>query len=314
MKPEADRQGVSEQIEGEDFPHYDFIHTETFSVSAEERILLWEDLWAVGGFRFWLGNYRDILTSQAANDEVYAFWRKKVRERLTDPRMQEKLAPTVPPHPFGTKRPSLEQRYFEVFNQPNVTLVDVNESPIDTLTEKGIKTKDGAEYELDILLLATGYDMVTGGIARIDIKGTDGVLIGDKWNDGVYTYLGMMTANYPNMFFIHGPQAPTAFCNGPNCNEIQGQWITNLIKHAKSKGITRVAPTRKAEEEWRTLVHDLSDLGLWGKAKSWYMGANIPGKKVEPLNFMGGVPMYISKLQECAEKGYEGLEMGTVGV
>ncbi|ESK89545.1 cyclopentanone -monooxygenase [Moniliophthora roreri MCA 2997] len=293
--------------------YYDIVHRDTLSVSPEERILYWEDIWAAGGFRFWVGNYGDIFTSQAANDEAYAFWRKKVRERLTDPRMQEKLAPTIPPHPFGTKRPSLEQNYYEIFNQPNVTLVDVNESPIDTITEKGVKTKDGAVYELDILLLATGYDMVTGGITQIDVKGTDGVLIGDKWNDGVYTYLGMMTANYPNMFFTYGPQGPTAFCNGPSCTEIQGQWITNLIKHAKSKGITHIVPTRKAEEDWRTLVHDLSNLGLWGKAKSWYMGANIPGKKVEPLNFTGGVPMYASKLQESAEKGYEGLEMGTVG-
>ncbi|KAK7042918.1 hypothetical protein VNI00_008654 [Paramarasmius palmivorus] len=293
--------------------YYDIIPKETFSVTTEERILFWEELWSLGGFRFWIGNYGDIFTDQAANDEAYAFWRKKVRERLTDPRMQEKLAPTVPPHPFGTKRPSLEQNYYEIFNQSNVTLVDVNESPIDTITEKGIKTEDGAEYEFDILVLATGYDMVTGGITQIDIRGTDGVLIGDKWNNGVYTYLGMTSANYPNMFFTYGPHGPTAFCNGPSCTEFQGGWIVELIKHMKNKGLTRAVPTRQAEEDWRNLVHELSSSGLWAKAKSWYMGANIPGKKVEPLNFTGGVPMYITKLKECADSGYEGLEMGKVG-
>ncbi|KAL0574176.1 hypothetical protein V5O48_007785 [Marasmius crinis-equi] len=288
--------------------HYDLDKRETLSVPHDERMMFWEDCWALGGFRFWIGNFADIFTNQEANDAAYAFWRKKVRERINDPEMQEKLAPTVPPHPFGVKRPSLEQSYYEVFNQPNVTLVDINKSPIDQVTEKGIKTQNGEEYEFDILIIATGYDMVTGGITRIDIRGTDGVSIGDKWKDGIATYLGLMSANYPNMFFTYGPQAPTAFCNGPSCTELQARWIINLVKHAQSEGLTRVVPEREAEQGWRELVLSLSSLGLWHKAKSWYMGANIPGKKVENMMFSGGVPLYGQKLQEEADSGYAHLE------
>ncbi|KAJ8088259.1 hypothetical protein PM082_022331 [Marasmius tenuissimus] len=293
---------------------FDVDKRETLSVPPDERTLFWEDLFTLGGFRFWVGNFADIFTNQEANDAAYAFWRKKVRERINDPVMQEKLAPTVPPHPFGVKRPSLEVAYYEVFNQPNVTLVDVNQEPIDEVTQKGIRTAAGQEYEFDILIVATGYDAVTGGITQIDIRGTDGVLIADKWKDGIATYLGMMTANYPNMFFLYGPQAPTAFCNGPSCNEMQASWITNLLKQAQSQGLTRLDPRRDAEMAWRELVLQLSSMGLWHKAKSWYMGANIPGKKVENMSFSGGVPYYKAKLQEEADGGYVGLEKGKVEV
>ncbi|KAF9259394.1 FAD dependent oxidoreductase [Marasmius fiardii PR-910] len=287
---------------------YDLDKRPTMSIPYDERMLFWEDLWSMGGFRFWVGNFADIFTDQEANDAAYAFWRRKVRQRIHDPVMQEKLAPTVPPHPFGCKRPSLEQYYYEIFNQPNVSLVDINESPMDEVTEKGIRTKDGKEYELEILIVATGYDAVTGGITQIDIRGTDGVLIGDKWKDGVYTSFGMMTANYPNMLFMYGPQAPTSFCNGPSCTELQNKWILDLVKFTREQGLSSVVPSRQAEEDWRDLVHELSGLGLWHKAKSWYMGANIPGKKVEPLNFTGGVPMYKQKLQEAADGGYPEFE------
>lgn len=197
--------------------HFDLVAKNTFDVSAEERRLFFEELWTQGGFRFWLGTYSDMYTSQRANDEAYVFWREKVRKRLHDPAMHEKLAPTIAPHPFGTKRPCLEQRYYEVYNQPNVTLVDVQENPVIEITPKGVKTLDGTEHELDVLVLATGFDSVTGGITQIDIRGTDGIHIRDKWVNGLSTYLGLTTANFPNMFFLYGPHGPTAFCNGPTC-------------------------------------------------------------------------------------------------
>ncbi|KAG7089024.1 hypothetical protein E1B28_010735 [Marasmius oreades] len=281
---------------------------ETLSVPYDERVLYWEDCFTIGGFRFWVGNFIDLFTNQEANDEAYAFWRKKVRARVNDPVMQEKLAPTIPPHPFGCKRPSLEQNYYEIFNQPNVDLVDVTATPIEEITEKGIKTKDGKEYEFEILIVATGYDAVTGGITQIDIRGTDGVTIDDKWKEGIYTSLGMMTASFPNMIFMYGPQAPTAFCNGPSCNELQCKWIIDLVNYTREQGITSVVPSRQAEEDWRNLVHELSAKALWHKAKSWYMGANIPGKKIEPLNFTGGVPLYKQLIQEAADSGYPQLE------
>lgn len=197
--------------------HYDLIHQSVFDISPEELVLTFEDQWSKGGFRFWLGGFEDITRDLAANEIAYAFWRKKALERIKDPEMQRKLAPAVPPHPFGTKRPSLEEQYFEVYNQPNVTLVDLQENPIVEITPKGVRTQDGVEHELDVLALATGFDAVSGGITQIDIKGTDGLCIRDKWAKGLSTCLGMMTTDFPNMFFPYGPQAPTGFCNGPTC-------------------------------------------------------------------------------------------------
>ncbi|THU89662.1 cyclohexanone monooxygenase [Dendrothele bispora CBS 962.96] len=279
----------------------------TFGVSPEERRHHYESIWAEGGFRFWLGNYVDLFTDKAANEEAYAFWRDKVRERIKDSWMKEKLAPMVPLHPFGMKRPSLEQRYFEAFNQSNVTLVDVNETPIEEVTPKGVKTKDGKEYELDVLVLATGFDSVTGGITAIDLKGTNGKAIGEKWKeDGVHTYLGMTVATYPNMFIVYGPQGPTAFCNGPSCLELQAEWIINCIKHMLKHGYTTIETDKAAENAWRQIVIDTNNKTLFPLAKSWYMGANIPGKRIEPLNYPGGVPAYCKHITDVVEKDYEG--------
>jgi cation diffusion facilitator CzcD-associated flavoprotein CzcO len=196
---------------------FSFILQSLLSISEEERMLAFEDLWAKGGFYYWLGAYEDTFYDQRANDEVYKFWQKKVAERLDNEEMRRKLAPVVAPHPFGVKRPCLEQRYYEVYNQPNVTLVDLSENPISEITPKGVKTQDGEEHELDVLVLATGFDAVTGSITQIDIRGTDGELVRDKWGKGLSTYLGLSVANYPNMFFTYGPHGPTAFCNGPTC-------------------------------------------------------------------------------------------------
>ncbi|THV04300.1 cyclohexanone monooxygenase [Dendrothele bispora CBS 962.96] len=289
--------------------YYDRYPKSTLEATPEERLLYLEELWAQGGFHFITSNYNDLRTNQEANDEIYAFWRQKVRERLHDPYMQEKLAPTIPPHPFGVKRPCLEQHYYEVFNQSNVTLVDLDECPITEITAKGIRTADGVEHELDAIVLATGFDSLTGGITQIDIKGVDGGTIAEKWKPGVYSYLGMTSANFPNLFFMYGPQGPTAFCNGPTCLEIQGDWIANCVKYMIENNYTRIEADAKAEQDWRQRVLDISARGLWSKAKSWYMGANIPGKAIEPLNWAGGVQNYDRICIEIAEKGYEGFNI-----
>jgi len=197
--------------------HYDLIKKNTVDVSDEERNATYEDLWVAGGFRFWLGNYEDLFNNQVSNDYAYTFWRDKVRERVNHPVRKEILAPTVAPHPFGTKRPCLEQQYYEVYNQSNVDLINLQEHSISEITEIGVLTSDGVEHELDVLILATGFDAVTGSMTQIDIKGTDGLFIREKWGPRLKTYLGLTTANYPNMFFLYGPQGPTAFCNGPTC-------------------------------------------------------------------------------------------------
>ncbi|GLB43212.1 putative cyclohexanone monooxygenase [Lyophyllum shimeji] len=277
-----------------------------FDATPEERCLAFENLWASGGLRFSGANYQDTTLDLRANEEVYRFWRGKVLARLRDPEMQRKLAPEVAPHPFGVKRVSLEQQYYEVYNRPNVTLVDVNENAIVEVTPKGVKTADGAEHELDVLVLATGFDAVTGSIIQIDIRSVDGEPIKEKWRRGLSTYLGMMTAGYPNMFFPYGPHGPTALCNGPTCAELQGDWIVDCIAHMRAKGKTRIEPTRAAEDAWVARVHEIYSTRLYSHAKSWYTGANVLGKRVETLNFTGGLPLYMSICRERAHNSYAG--------
>lgn len=305
--------------------HYDILPRDVFDLSAEERYLLFNDLWSKGGFRYVFGSCKDILSNEKANAEVYTFWRKKVLERVRDPEMQRKLAPVKQPHPFGTKRISLEQTYYEVFNQPNVVLVDITENPIVEINSKGVKTQDGVVHELDVLVLATGFDAITGSISQIDIKGMDGISIGDKWKKGLSTYLGMTVSGYPNMFFPYGPQAPTPFCNGPTCavsvltltyrvitpeimlnliQEIQGDWIVDCLVYLRQHNIARIDATQEASNAWVQRISDIFSQGLWNRAKSWYTGANVPGKRIEALSFTGGLPLYISLIQESAKVGY----------
>ncbi|KAG6878276.1 hypothetical protein C0993_009634 [Termitomyces sp. T159_Od127] len=291
--------------------HYDYLPPGKFyDMSPEERYLFLDDLWTKGGFRYWFGTFLDIFYDQTVNDEVYAYWRKKVLDRVHDPEMQRKLAPEKQPHPFGVKRVSLEQWYYEVFNQPNVDLIDINENPIVEITPKGVKTMDGKVHELDLLVLATGFDAVTGSIAQIDIKGMDGVAIGDMWKQkGLSTYLGMTVTGYPNMFFPYGPHGPTAFCNGPTCAEVQGNWIIDCITYLREHNYTRIVASQEASEAWTQRVTDIFNKGLWLHAKSWYTGANVPGKRLESLNFSGGLPLYTKLIQESARDGYNGFTL-----
>jgi len=182
------------------------------------------------------------------------------------------------------------------------------------MTSKGILTEDGVEHELDVLVLATGFDSITGSLTQIDIRGVDGVSIAEKWINGVYTNLGMTTVNFPNMFFAYGPQAPTAFSNGPTCIEVQGDWIVRCIQHTKENEWTSIHAMPAAEAEWRRVVMDLGSRSLIKKAKtSWYMGGNIPGKTIEPLNYSGGVQNYLKVITGVAERGYEGFRFSKCG-
>ncbi|KAG6888603.1 hypothetical protein C0995_007032 [Termitomyces sp. Mi166 len=293
---------------------YDFVRRGLFhKMSPEERYLLLNDLWSKGGFRYWFATYEELLTDEKVNDEVYTFWRNKVLERVRDPEMQRKLAPEKAPHPFGTKNISLETSYYEVFNQPNVVLVDLNENPIIEATMKGLKTRDGVVHELDVLAFATGFDALTGGITQIEIKGTDGTAIGDMWKQGVSTYLGMTASGCPNMFFSYGPQAPTAFCNGPTVlalqQEAQGDWIVDCLFYLRQHKYTRIDATREASAAWVQRVGDIFSSTLLDRAKSFYTGANVPGKRIEPLNFAGGLPLYINLIQKSAQDRYAGFTL-----
>ena len=287
---------------------FDFIPKNATEVSDEERNATYESLWNAGGFRYWLANFQDTVFDEKSNQYAYEFWRNKVRARIKDPRLAEKLAPTKPPHPFGTKRPSLEQWYYEIFNQENVKLVDLNESPIQRITEHSIVTKDG-EIEVDVIILATGFDAVTGGLTSIDIRNTEGKNFKQVWSDGVRTHLGIATAGFPNLLFGYGPQSPCGFCNGPTSAEYQGDLLIDLIKYLRDNKITRIEAVPQAQEEWRKLIADFWATTLFPRAKSWYQGVNIPGKPVESLNFPLGLPTYISKFKESAANGYSGFKL-----
>ncbi|KIX92083.1 uncharacterized protein Z520_12237 [Fonsecaea multimorphosa CBS 102226] len=291
---------------------FDFAKEKTFDVPEDERLRFYETLWNKGGFNFWMGSYRDIVFDRSANNSSYDFWREKTISRIKDPWMAEKLAPKVAPHPFGTKRVSLERTYFEVFNQSNVDLIDLTENPIDEVTQEGVRTQDGIEHRLDVLVLATGFDSVSGGLTNIDIRGSHGTSVKEEWAQGVHTWLGLCTRGFPNLFFAYGPQAPTGFSNGPTTIETQAPWIVDLLLHMRQESYSAVEPTLDAQMRWKTHVNELGDAGLFSEAKSWYFGDNIPGKPREALNYMTGVPKYRKELEDCKSSGYSGFEFSRI--
>jgi len=250
-----------------------------------------------------------MLQSKEINDTAYQFWREKTIQRINDPKKAEILAPKIPLHPFGTKRISLEQGYFENFNQPNVDLVNLRETPVAALVPEGIKTTDGQVHALDILVMATGFDSITGGLTQIDLRGISGQHITKKWADDVYTYLGMTVNDFPNMFYVYGPQAPTAFATGPISAETQGAWIVKCIQHMMENGLVSINATEDAEKEWKEHVNEVGGRGLFSQAQSWYYGDNIPGKPREALNYMAGMPVYKEKCWDSAKNGYRGFEI-----
>lgn len=253
-----------------------------------------------------MNNYSDMTKDVKANLVAYNFWRDKTRPRILDQAKADILVPMEPPHPFGAKRLALEQGIYEKFNRPNVDVVDIKTNPIIKFEPDGIRTADGILHELDILAIATGFDSVTGGLKDISIQGLNGEILADKWKKGVNTYLGMTTSGFPNFFFIYGPQAPTAFSNGPACIEVQADWMVNLLVKMRHEGVQRFDAEKDAEAEWKVTVHDLSSKGLRHYTDSWYNGANIPGKPREPLNYAGGIPMYRKTLRKVREENYAG--------
>ncbi len=274
-------------------------------VGAEERERVFRAAWERGGFHFWVGTFNDILTDLDANRLAYDFWRDRTRERIDDPAVAELLAPTEPPYPFGTKRPSLEQDYYDVFNLPHVELVDLRATPIETITTTGIRTTDGTHREFDLIALATGFDANTGGLTQIDICDTSGVQLRDRWADGVDTHLGVAIAGFPNLVMLYGPQSSTAFCNGPTCAELQGDWVVGLLEHLRDHDLTRVESTIEAGEQWSAHLDDVADATLFPLADSWYMAANVPGKRRQLLNHPIS-DTYLARLAASAAAGYDG--------
>ncbi|WIY01204.1 NAD(P)/FAD-dependent oxidoreductase [Amycolatopsis mongoliensis] len=288
---------------------FSFLPENAADATDAERRATYERFWADGGFPLWLGMYQDLLADEEANRTFYDFWREKVHERVQDPATAELLAPARPPHPFGVKRPALEQDYFDVFNQDNVHLIDQNDEPVLEITPAGVVTKNGL-IECDVIALATGFDSNRGGILGIDIQGVGGARLQDKWADRVDTFMGLSTSGFPNMLFLYGPQSPSGFCNGPTSAEYQGDIVVEFLEHVRAGGHTRFESATSAEKEWTAHVDELFDGSLFTKARSWYWGANVPGKPAQMLNYSGGVPAYFGKWDEVKAAGFTEFELG----
>jgi cation diffusion facilitator CzcD-associated flavoprotein CzcO len=278
----------------------------TFDASEEEREAFWETLYQLGGFRFWQNNYQDFISNLEANHASYNFWARKTRARIQDPKKRDLLAPLVPPHPFGAKRPSLEQDFYEQFNKPNVHIVDTKSHPIVHLTPTGIATTDGKVHEVDIIAVATGFDAVTGGLLSLGLKDVNGVRLDKRWKDGMSTYLGMTVSGFPNMFLPYSLQAPTAFANGPTLIELQGDWIASIITKMENENIRSITATPDAESAWNGEVNTIANMTLLPLANSWYMGSNIPGKPVQSLNYIGGLPTYRDRCAKALDEDFFG--------
>jgi cyclohexanone monooxygenase len=275
----------------------------TFEATEEERRAEYEDRWRQGGLPF-LGAYADMLFDKEANDTAAEFIRGKIRAIVRDPQVAEMLSPK---NVVGCKRLCSDTGYYETFNRPDVTLVDVAESPIEEITPRGLRTKK-AEYDLDCIVFATGFDAMTGALSKIDIRGKEGITLARKWAAGPRTYLGVATAGFPNLFLITGPGSPSVLSNMVPSIEQHANWIARCIAYMGKHGVERIEPTLDAEDAWVAHVNEVADATLYPTCNSWYLGANIPGK---PRVFMPylGFPMYVEKCEQIAANGYEGFTL-----
>ncbi|MGF1597061.1 MAG: flavin-containing monooxygenase [Acidimicrobiales bacterium] len=277
----------------------------TFDDSKEERWALYESLYHQKGFSKLLSNYRDLMTNREANAEFSEFVAEKIRQRVNDPEIAEKLIPTD--HGYGMRRPPMETFYYEAFNRPNVTLVDLNETPIVTITEAGIETSDG-ERAFDIVVWATGFDGFTGALTRMDVVGEEGRVLRQQWNEGVVTYLGVMTPGFPNFFMAGGPHLIAG--NFPRATEILVDYITGVLTHARANDVVHVAPDPDASAQWTDEVRQAATIALIAE-NSWFRGANIPGKAQEYLPYAGSLTKFRERIETMDEQGYPGLTFST---
>jgi cation diffusion facilitator CzcD-associated flavoprotein CzcO len=279
----------------------------TFEVSEAEREAFWEKLYAEPGFSIWMANFRDVLTDPKANALFSDFVARKIRSRVKDPKVAEMLVPKC--HGFGTRRVPQETHYFEAYNLPHVTLVDVKATPIESVTETGIRTTE-AEYAFDMIIYATGFDAVTGAFDRVDFRGVGGQSLKEKWWEGPKTYLGLMSAGFPNLLTIVGPHNASTRCNIPRCIEQNVEWITGLMAHAQAQGITRLEATEAAEQDWSRHVEELASGLLYTLVDSWMTGINrnIEGRDHRRiLQYQGGAPAYRDHCARVAAEGYSGM-------
>jgi cation diffusion facilitator CzcD-associated flavoprotein CzcO len=274
-------------------------------VDADEARRRYEAAWAEGGVMV-LQQFSDLMTSERSNEFCAEFFRDKIRSTVHDPETAEKLLPKG--YPIAAKRPVLDCNYFETFNKPHVHLVDLDDTPIEEVTPRGVRA-GGVEHALDVIVFATGFDAFTGSFLRIDIRGRDGVRLADRWQDGPSALLGLAIAGFPNLLTVNGPCNPAVLTNVPATIEHDVEWIADCIAYAEQHGITAIEPTEEAEKEWVRYTAELVDGTLYMKANSWWLGANIPGKPRVFMAFVGGLNKFRKRCAEVAAAGYEGFQL-----
>jgi acetone monooxygenase len=277
-------------------------------LTAQERHARLEQLWHDGSLNFWVGSFPEIFTDQKVNEEISEFVRGKMRERITDSQLAGELIPTS--YGFGTRRVPLETNYFEAFHRDNVELISVRNNPIQRLTPKGVQTADGRVHELDVIILATGFDAGTGALTRIDIAGRGGRTLTDDWNHDITSTLGLLIHGYPNLFTTGAPLAPAAaLCNMTTCLQHQVDWITDCIQYLRQRGLREIEPTQQLQNHWVDYHDTIANATLIAHTDSWYTGSNVPGKQRRMLSFAGGVDVYHHQCEELALTGYPGFRL-----
>ena len=279
-----------------------------YEVSREERLALWDKLYAEPGFGIWLSNFREIFVDETANAEFSEYIADRIRARVNDPTVAEKLIPKD--HGFGIQRVPMETFYYEAYNKPNVHLVDIQETPIERITPTGIRTS-ARDYDFDIIVYATGFDAITGSYDRIDIEGVGGAKLRDKWADGPLTFLGMQIHGFPNLITIAGPQSGSASTNYPRGIEVGVDWATGCSVCAGTR-ITRMEATHEAEQQWSDHVAKMYATMLMRKAKGWFTGynSNVDGHEQGRIRYFvynGGAPKYRATITDVAQQGYPGI-------
>jgi cation diffusion facilitator CzcD-associated flavoprotein CzcO len=283
-----------------------------YEVSREERLKLWDKLYDSPGFGIWLANFREIFTDEAANAEFSQYIAERIRRRVKDPAVAEKLIPRD--HGFGVQRVPLESHYFEAYNRPNVRLVDLSGAPLRCVTETGLRTTE-RDYDFDIIVYATGFDAITGAFDHIDIRGVNGDALREKWRDSCSSFLGMLVHGFPNLLMPAGPQSGSASTNYPRGIETGVNWSTDFLQHVWQQDATRFEATAAAETRWTGHVVSMYSMMLMRKAKGWFTGynSNVPGHeegKVRYFVYNGGAPKYVNTINKVAADGYEGVSFG----
>ncbi len=301
----ADYAGIRARAK-QTLPGLDFkFNTESaLASSEEERQREFEARWAYGGIPF-MGAFGDLLYDQAANDLAAEFVRGKIREIVHDPEVAEMLSPR---NVIGCKRLCVDTGYWATYNRPNVTLIDVSDKPIEAITPAGIRAR-GREYAVDAIVFATGFDAMTGALVRIDIRGTGGQTLKEKWREGPKTYLGLGIAGFPNLFTITGPGSPSVLTNMLPSIEQHVEWVADCIGYLRESGLSRIEARAEAEESWVAHVREVAGGSLRSTCSSWYIGANVPGKPRIFMPYIGGFPAYVQKCNAVAAKGYEGFAL-----